>query len=108
MKSKYLISIIVIALIAISVFFALKYSSNKQPAVTPESNNQNVNPPQQPSITPINTNVGSVAGVDLRALGVEANESGLNSLQDGASDATSLSSGATFNSAIDSVNNPIQ
>jgi len=107
MKSKYLIGIVII-LIAIGVFFVIM---NKQPAVTPESNTQNVtnepNPPQS-SITPIDTNIGSAAGVDLSALGAEANESGLNSLGDGASDTSSFSSGNDFNSTIDSINNPIQ
>jgi len=107
MKSKYLIGIVIV-LIAIGVFFVIM---NKQPAVAPESSTQNVtnepNPPQA-SITPIDTNVGSATGVDLSALGAEANESGLNSLGDGASDASSLSSGNDLNSAIDSISNPIQ
>jgi len=107
MKSKYLIGIVII-LIAIGVFFVI---TNKQPAVTPESSTQNVTNnlyPSQSSITPIDTNVGSVAGIDLSALGAEANESGLNSLGDGSLDVSSLSSGNDFNSALDSVSNPIQ
>ncbi len=113
MKSKYpiwLIGVIVVLIVA-GISFVVKYSLDKQLVVFPELNNQNVakNPSSpQPSIKPIDTNLGSVAGVNLGALGIEANESGLNSLQDGSSDASSLSSGTTFDSAIDSAANPIQ
>lgn len=114
MKWKSIIEIIIIALIAVAVFFVVNKYGSKQIVVIPNSqgtDTQNVNPgpnPSQSSITPIDTNVGSVAGIDLSILGAEANESALNSLQDGASDASSLSSGSDFNSTIDSISNPTQ
>jgi hypothetical protein len=112
MNWKSIIQIITIALIAVIVFLvANKYVSKKIiiPIVTPQTNIQNVGSgPSQSSVVPIDTNVGSAAGVDLSILGAEANESGLNSQQDGASDVSSFSSGNDFNSAIDTVNNPVQ
>jgi len=63
----------------------------------------------QQSVTPIKTNVGSVAGVDLSGLANEANQSASASTQDGSSDAQAISSdGQTINSSTDAVNNPIQ
>lgn len=112
MDRKSIIQIIIIAIIAVIVFLiANQYGGNKNsiPVPIPQTNTQNTAPaPSQSSINPIDTNLGSISGVDLSVLGTEANESGQNSLLDGASDSASLSSGNNLDSMIDSANNPIQ
>ncbi len=61
------------------------------------------------NVKPIDTKVGSVAGVDLSGLASDANQTAATSAQDGSSDVKDISaSSQTINSSIDSVNNPIQ
>ncbi len=60
-------------------------------------------------VTPIDTKVGSVSGVDLSGLASDANQSAALSAQDGVSDLKNISTyGQEINSSTDSINNPIQ
>ena len=63
----------------------------------------------QAAANPVSAEVGSVAGVDLNEFGSQANQGAAVVSQDGTADAQSISAnGASINSSIDSVNNPIQ
>lgn len=133
-KSLFIISgVLIVVIIAFVAFFTIFHTgapTQQKAAVVPlqaqnnspgTSSNNNVSQEQanqaspntegQQAVTPtpINTNVGSVAGVDLSGLASEANQSASLSSQDGSDDAKTISSdGQTINSSIDSVNNPIQ
>lgn len=101
-----------IGIAAVLVLFGLLFII-KTPApnltITPTGGSQNVNTGGgQTTIQPINTNVGTVSGIDLSLLAAEGNESALNASADGASDTNYFSSSDSFNSAIDSISNPIQ
>lgn len=60
-------------------------------------------------VTPIDTKVGTVAGVDLNGLASDANRSASISAQDGVADASAISADSqAVGSITDSINNQIQ
>ncbi len=62
----------------------------------------------QAGVTPINTNIGSVSGINLSSLGTEANQSASLSSQDGSQDAKTMSGdGQAITSSTDSAQNPL-
>ncbi len=95
MQKKYIIlGLIVIVIVIVGVIFITNNNKN--------SKQENTN---QQSITLVNPNVGSVAGVNLDELANEANQSASLSSQDELNDANIISSNSrTANSLTDSVN----
>jgi|GEM_PF-6915551 len=97
MKSKIILSVLAIAAIAVVAYFASYHPAPHQQLVQSEGSAM------------INSNVGSVAGVDLSAFANEANQSASLSEQDSANAAAAVpADGAAISSSIDSVSGPIK
>ncbi len=114
MKTSYLIiGIVVLAAVAGGGYYFIRMQTNA-PATPPAAPSQENAPVQQQTpqgqagVTPLNTNLGSVSGVDLSSLGTEANQSASFSAQDGSQDAQTMSgNGQAITSSIDSAQNPL-
>ena len=113
MKSSYFfIGIVALAVIGGGWYFL--HMHPKAPALPEVSQPQASMPassapvPGQAGVTPLNTNLGSVSGVDLSSLGTEANQSASLSSQDGSQDAQTMSGdGQAITSSTDSAQNPL-
>ncbi len=124
MNSKIAYALIAVIIIAAAAYLVgHRQSGSQQAAMVPLPQSQTAQtgsqqaqsapttaaPAGQAAVEPINTNVGSVAGVDLNSLGTEANQSASLAAQEGASNTQAIAGdGTAINSSTDSVTNPAQ
>ena len=99
MKSKSVLVIIVLAVIA-GIWYLASRGSSQAPATGSTG-------AAAQSVAPISSTPGSVAGVDLNGLSAQANQSATEASQEGSTSLQSVSAdGSTINSSLDSQTAP--